>query len=214
MMPKKKNLLLLSVLLVLVHPLWAEDAEDTEKKTIKFRSPDGHFAFRYDKGEAGQQTDEKPEEVFNLIDARSGKVLMEVAKSDYDLGPSARFNMEVLWKPDAKAFALTGTFTKRGSDVTVFLWNGAGFRAVDLPKLEAEITEKAKRGKNFAKTTEINSQTANRWQKDGSLVVEVETREDGEDGSITATRTVVLGFDKSDKARVLKSSIKFAIEKD
>ena len=35
---------------------------------------------------------------------------------------------------------------------------------------------------------------------------------DGNDGSITATRTVVLGFDRSDKAKVLKSTIKFAVD--
>ena len=33
------------------------------------------------------------------------------------------------------------------------------------------------------------------------------------DGSITATRTAVLGFDRSNKAKVLKSRIKFAVEK-
>jgi len=34
----------------------------------------------------------------------------------------------------------------------------------------------------------------------------------GNDGSFTATRTVVLGFDRSDKARILKSTIKFETE--
>jgi len=36
---------------------------------------------------------------------------------------------------------------------------------------------------------------------------------DGNEGSITATRTVVLGFDRTDEAKVLKSTIKFAVEK-
>jgi hypothetical protein len=52
-----------------------------------------------------------------------------------------------------------------------------------------------------------------RWQKDGSLVVEIGNMVDGNEGSVTATRTVVLGFDRSDKAKVLKSTIKFAFEK-
>lgn len=60
-----------------------------------------------------------------------------------------------------------------------------------------------------------NSQSAKRWEKNGSLVVEIETILDGnEEGlSITANRTVVLGFDRSIKAKVLKSTIKFAAEK-
>jgi hypothetical protein len=32
--------------------------------------------------------------------------------------------------------------------------------------------------------------------------------------AITANRTVTLGFGRSEKARVLKSTIKFAVEKD
>jgi hypothetical protein len=193
----------------LIPPLWAQHAHDAAKK---FPSPDGKFAFRYDKNESGEETDEEAE-VFNLIDPRSGKVLLRVTESDPDLGPSGRFEMKVLWKPDSKAFAVTGTFTRRGSTVLVFVREGTEFRAVELPELEVEITEQAKQGKTFVKTTWINSQTAKRWQKDGSLVVDIETVEEGGYGSIRATRTVVLGFDKTDKARILQSSIKFAIEK-
>jgi len=43
--------------------------------------------------------------------------------------------------------------------------------------------------------------------------VEIENMIDGNDGSITATRTVVLSFDRSDTAKVRKSTIKFAVEK-
>jgi hypothetical protein len=43
--------------------------------------------------------------------------------------------------------------------------------------------------------------------------VEIENRVDGNEGSVTATRTVVLGFDRSDKANVRKSTIKFVVEK-
>ena len=53
---------------------------------------------------------------------------------------------------------------------------------------------------------ELNSQSAKRWQKDGSLVVEIENMVDANEGSVTATRTVVLGFVRSDKAKVLKST--------
>jgi hypothetical protein len=51
------------------------------------------------------------------------------------------------------------------------------------------------------------------WRKDGSLVVEIETMVDGDGSSVTAARTVVLGFDRSGKARILKSTIRFKEEK-
>jgi hypothetical protein len=204
-----KIVLALSLMTTFIPPLSGESDHDAKKK---FPSPDGKFAFQYGKGEAGEENDEEAE-VFNLIEARSGKMLLEVAKSDPDFGPSGRFEMEVLWRPDSKAFAVTATFNKRGSTLLVFVRKGTEFHAIDLPELEVEITDKARQGKTFAKTTEINSQSAKRWQKDGSLVAEIATQEDGGYGSIRATRTVVLVFDKIDKARVLKSTIKFAIKK-
>ena len=138
---------------------------------------------------------------------------MSVAESNPDLGPSSRFNMKVLWRPDSKAFALTATLWKRGSSVLVYVRTGSAFREIKLPKLEADSPEKVKRGKEFPHVAELNSQIAKQWQKDGSLLVEIENMVDGNDGSITATRTVVLGFDRSDKANVLKSKIKFVTEK-
>jgi len=121
----------------------------------------------------------------------------------------------VLWRPDSKAFALTALLWKRGSSVSVFVRDGSAFREIKLPDLVADVPDKVKRGKSFPHVSESNSQSAKRWQKDGSLVVEIETIVDGnEEGlSVTANRTVVLGFDRSDKAKVLKSTIKFAVEK-
>jgi hypothetical protein len=95
----------------------------------------------------------------------------------------------------------------------VYVRNGSTFRKIELPELEADIPEKVKGGKSFPHVTELNSQSAKRWQKDGSLVMEIENIVDGNEGSVTATRTVVLGFDRSDKAKVLKSTTKFAVEK-
>ena len=78
----------------------------------------------------------------------------------------------------------------------------------------ADITEKIKGGKSFPHVVELNSQSAKRWQKDGALIVEIESIQDGGgDGSITATRTVVLTFDLSDKAKIRKSTMKVAVEK-
>jgi hypothetical protein len=188
------------------HPLCGEDTEEGKKKTIEAPSPDGQFAFRYTAESDSQK------QTYDLID-EGGKVLMSVAESDPDLGPSARFNMEVLWRPDSKAFALTATLWKRGSNVEMYVRNGSTFRNIELPELVADIPKKVKGGKSFPHVNQLNSQSAKRWQKDGSLVVEIENMMDGNEGSVTATRTVVLGFDRSDKAKVLKSTTKFAVEK-
>lgn len=189
------------------HPLYGEDTEEGTKKTIEAPSPNGQFAFRY------TAESDSENQTYDLIDKGSGKVLMSVAESDPDLGPSARFNMEVLWRPDSKAFALTATLWKRGSNVDVYVRNASTFRKIELPELVADIPEKVKGGKSFPHVAELNSQSAKRWQKDGSLVAEIETVVDGNEGSVTATRTVVLGFDRSDKGKVLKSTIKFVVEK-
>lgn len=186
-----------------------EETEDTPKKTIEFPSPDGRFAFRY-----GGSTAEDEKQTYDLIEKASGKVVKTVAESDPDLGPSARFTMEqVLWRPDSKAFALTALLWKRGSSLFVFMRDGSVFREIKLPDLSIDIPEKAKKGKNFPHVNQLDSTSANGWQKDGSLLVEIETIVDGEGGSLTATRTVVLGFASPGKAKILKSTIKFAAEK-
>src|SRR5580700_6753992 len=106
----QRTLIVLSMVLACSHPLRGEDTEEGAKKTIEAPSPDEQFAFRY-----MAESDSK-KQTYDLIDVGSGKVLMSVAESDPELGPSARFKMEVLWRPDSKAFALTATLWKRGSD--------------------------------------------------------------------------------------------------
>ncbi len=204
----QRNLILLSILVTCFRPVCGEEREEGTKKTIEAPSPDGQFAFRY----TGKSDSEK--KTYDLLDNASGKVLMSVAESDPDLGPSARFNMDVLWRPDSKAFALTATLWKRGSSVAIYLRKGSTFREIKLPELVANIPEKVKGGKSFPHVAELNSQSATRWQKDGSLVVEIENMVDGNDGSITARRTVALGFDRPGKARILKSTIKYETETD
>jgi len=202
---------ILIVLLALVSPhlLRAQETDDARKKKIEFPSPDGRFAFRYsgDKSEDEVQT-------YDLIDKASRKVVTKVAESDPDAGPSMRFTMEkVLWRADSKAFAVIAFLWKRGSALIVFERDGSAFREIELPDLSIEIPEKAKHGKNFPHIVELDSAKAKRWQKDGSLVVEIETIVDGEGPTLTANRTVVLGFDHSAKAKILKSTTKFATEK-
>jgi hypothetical protein len=203
----------LIVLLVLVSRpglVRAEEKDEAPKKTIEFPSPDGRFAFRY-----GGSAAEDEKQTYDLIEKASGKVVKTVAESDPDLGPSARFTMEqVLWRPDSKAFALTAFLWKRGFSLFVFVRDGSVFREMKLPDLSIDIPEKAKKGKNFPHVNQLDSTSAKRWQKDGSLLVEIETIVDGEGGTLTATRTVLLGFGNSGKAKILKSTIKFAIEKE
>lgn len=212
------SLILFPILLSCSQPVGGEQPEEGSKPAIEAPSPDGKFAFRYTKDSKSNSDSDSDlgKQTYDLIDKESGKVLTSVAESDPDLGPSARFNIDgVLWKPDSTAFALTAMLWKRGSSVSVFIRDGSAFRKIDLPDLVAEVPDKVKRGKSFQHVSEMSSQSATRWQKDGSLVVVIETIIDGnEEGlSITANRTVVLGFGRSDKAKVLKSTIKFAVEK-
>jgi hypothetical protein len=202
---------ILIVLLALGSPklLRGEETDDARKKTLQFPSPDGRFAFRYSGGKLEDEV-----QTYDLIDKASRKVVTKVAESDPDGGPSMRFTMEnVLWRADSKAFALTAFLWKRGSALIVFERDGAAFREIELPDLSIEIPEKAKQGKNFPHVVELDSQSAKRWQSDGSLLVEIETIVDGEGPTLTANRTVVLGFDHSAKAKILKSTVKFSTEK-
>ena len=218
----QRSLILFPILLSCSHPACGEQPEEGSKQAIEAPSPDGKFAFRYTKDSKSNPDSELDSEsdlgkqTYDLIDKRSGKVLTSVAESDPDLGPRARFEIEkVLWRPDSEAFAVTALLWKRGSSVSVFVRDGSTFREIKLPDLVADVPDKVKRGKSFPHLSESNSQSAIRWQRDGSLVVEIETIVDGnEEGlSITASRTVVLRFDRSDTAKVLKSTIKFAVEK-
>ncbi len=210
------RLILFSLLLICSHPVCGEQQEKGSKQAIEALSPDGKFAFRYTKdSKSNPDSDSESDlgkQTYDLIDKKSGKVVTSVAESDPDLGPSARFNMTVLWRPDSKAFALTALLWKRGTSLSVFRQAGSTFREIKVPELVAEVPEKVKRGKDFSHVAGLDSQKATQWQKDGSLVVEIETMVDGEGGSITATRTVVLGFDRSEKARILKSTIKYETE--
>jgi hypothetical protein len=205
---------ILIALLVLVTPnvVRAEETDDKPKKKIEFPSPDGKFAFRYSGSKAEGEV-----QTYDLIDKASRKVVTKVAESDPDGGPSMRFTMEkVLWRADSKAFAVAAFLWKRATSLIVFVRDGSTFREIELPDLSIDIPKDAMKGKDFPHIVELDSATAKRWQKDGSLVVEIETIQDGgADGStLTANRTVVLGFDHSGKAKILKSTVKFATEKD
>lgn len=210
-MKHRRKILMAMLVLFSANVLCAEDTDETPKKTLEFPSPDGKLAFRYSK----KSGNEGETQTYDLIEKASGKVVTKVAESDPDPAPSARFAMEnVLWRPDSKAFALTAMFWKRGTSLSVFVRDGSTFREVKLPELLADIPEKEKKGKNFPHVMESNSQSATRWQKDGSLVAEIETMIDGDGGTLTALRTVTLGFNHFAKAKILKSTVKFAIKNE
>jgi hypothetical protein len=171
--------------------------------SIESPSPDGKFAFRISYGEDLRTID--------LIDAKSEKVVFHVADTN-----ESQTYWHVLWAPDSKRFALMTRLGHPIQGVSVYAKSDDTFHEIKLPELpEAKIPEKLKHGKKFPHIAGLDWQEAKEWNSDGSLVVNIDTMIDGgDDGSLRATRTVVLGFDKSGKARIVKSTIKYAAEKD
>ena len=175
---------------------------------IESPSPDGRFAF---------VTTEKPDQrAFNLIEKESGKVLLRVAQSEED---SDRLNLWFCGLPIHNDSLSKVLRQFRNGQVPLRFTFGvairfAKYKCPELP--EANIPEKLKRGRNFQHVSALNYASAVRWQKDGSLVVEIESGIDGEasGASLSATRTVLLGFGRSGKARILKSTIKYETRND
>ena len=60
----------------------------------------------------------------------------------------------------------------------------------------------------------INWEEAEKWNKDGSLLVTIDNTVDGAGHTASAVRTVLLGFDQSGKAKILKSSVKYESRND
>jgi hypothetical protein len=179
----------------------AGEAGDTNEN-IDWPSPDGKFAFR--------TSYEEDLHTIDLIDRKSGKKLQRIGEED-----SSQAYWHLLWAPDSNRFALMTRLGHPIQAVDVYFRSGGTFRKIELPDLpEANIPEKLKNGKKFPHFANLNWQEAKEWKKDGSLVVTIDTMIDGDGSSITATRTVVLGFDRSGTARVAKSTIKYKTETD
>ena len=185
------RLLILSLIFVAGTFAQAEDDTSTE-----FPSPDGRFAFRT------TRTDDAHEAV--LIETKTGKVVQSVAKSD-----EGRFTVSALWSRDGKHFALMVSTSRLSSSVEVFTRDGATFRKVPLPEVaEPKIPKKYDNEKRVWHWAAIDYRHPVRWTKSGSLVVECETTNDGNNSYITATRTVVFGFDRAGKAKILSNENK------
>jgi hypothetical protein len=168
---------------------------------VQWPSPDGKFAFVTSYGEDLHTID--------LVDKKSGKKLQRIDEEDSEM-----VYWHVLWAPDSKRLALMTRSGHPIQGIDIYFRNGHKFRKIDLPELpEANIPDKLKHGKSFPHFANLNWQEAEEWKKDGSLVVTIETMIDGGDGgSIDATRTVVLKFDKGGKVRIAKSTIKYETE--
>jgi hypothetical protein len=169
---------------------------------VDWPSPDGKFAFVASYGEDVHS--------FDLIDKQSGAKLQRIDEQD-----STLVYWHVLWANDSNRFALMTRSGHPIQGVGVYRRSGETFQRVELPDLPAaDIPEKLKHGRNFPHVATLDWQEATKWKKDGSLVVTVDTMIDGAGTSITATRTVLLGFDQTGKARVVKSTIKYQTARD
>src|SRR5262245_23690206 len=137
----QRSLIVLSGLTIWFHPVCGQEKEEDSRNSIEAPSPDGKYAFRYTEDPKSDPDLDRKKETYDLVDKKSGKVLTSVAESDPELGPSARFNITPLWRPDSKAFALTAFLWKRGTTLSVFRWEGSAFRGINLPELEVEVTD-------------------------------------------------------------------------
>jgi hypothetical protein len=179
-------------------------AENSNAKVkVDWPSPDGKFAFRTSYAEYLRTID--------LIDNKSGKKLQQIDQVDM-----SSVYYDVLWAPDSQRFALMTRVGHPNQGVDVYFRSGGEFRKIELadqlPK--ADIPDKLRRGKEFPHVASNNWQQAEAWNKDGSLVVTIDTTIDGAGSSIEAKRTVALTFDRAGKVKILKSSIKYETEND
>lgn len=183
--------------------LRAAEKEDKVQTNIKSPSPDGQFAF-LEKVPVGFER----EGTVDLIERKSGTVLLRVEEE-------IRVGWSALWAADSSRVVVTSRVGHAVQGIDVYLRKGNAFRQVKLPEPElvAKIPEKMKRGREFPYVAASNYTTVEKWNRDGSLPMEIETTIDGAGTIITATRSVVLGFDRAGKATVLKSSIAFKTEK-
>ena len=172
------------------------------KGSIDWPSPDGKFAFL--------AVSDEHLHTIDLIDKTSQKKLQRIGEED-----SSQASWHVLWAPDSNRFALMTRLGHPIQGVDIYSRADGTYQKIDLPDLpEANIPERLKHGRKFPHFANLNWQEAREWKKDGSLVVTIDTTVDGEGRSITATRTIVLGFDRAGKARIVESTIKYKTETD
>lgn len=193
----------LAILAALAVPVGAQETDYSPSKTIESPSPDGRFAF------LASYTREK--RTLDLIEKESGKVLLRVGESEEG---SNRLESEALWAPDSKRVALWVSIYRREADLSVYFREGDTFREIKLPALPAaKLPKKVENDKkHFWHVAESDWATPVKWLKDGSLVVESESVIDGGGNTATAKRTTILGFDRSGRARIVKSTQEVTVD--
>lgn len=177
----------------------ATEPNSQPEKSVGGISPNKQFAFL----ETYNSDDSRN---LDLIEQKTGKILARV--SDEEKG------WHVLWSPDSRRFALMTRLGHPIQVLDVYVRHGDDFRRIKLPVTEAKIPSKITRGKPHPHVANLNWTGGERWNKDGSLVVTIETMFDGAGESVEATRTVVLAIDRSPKARIVKSTIKYKREEE
>ena len=177
------------------------DKEDDTTKEVEFPAPDGKFAFLIGHGEYQQTID--------LIDKKTENVLQHIADDDM-----SSVSYKVLWAPDSKRFALMTRAGHPNQDVTVYLLKGDKFQEIKIPDLTVDIPARIREGKQHPHVANNNWQEAEKWNKDGSLRLTIDNTIDGAGHTASATRTVLLGFDKSGKPKILKSTVKYESSND
>lgn len=177
------------------------DADETTEEEAHLVSPDGKFSFLIDYGEDQKKID--------LIDKKTKKVLQHIADDDM-----SSVTYRVLWAPDSKRFALMTRAGHPNQDVRVYFLKGDKFQKIKIPELTVDIPKKVLAGKEHPHVATNNWQEAEEWKKDGSLLLTIDNTIDGAGHTASAVRTVLLGFDKSNKPRILKSTVKYESRND
>jgi len=177
------------------------ETEDDTTKEVDFPSPDEKFAFQIGHGEYQQTID--------LIDKKTEKVLQHIADDDM-----SSVSYKVLWAPDSKRFALMTRAGHPNQDVMVYFLKADKFQKITIPDLTVEIPARIRAGKQHPHVATNNWQQAEKWNKDGSLLLTIDNTIDGAGHTASAVRTVLLGFDKSGKPKILKSTVKYESTND
>jgi hypothetical protein len=172
------------------------NTEDDATKEAEFPSPDEKFSFLIGRGEDQQTID--------LIDKKTEKVFQRIADD-----AMSSVSYKVLWAPDSKRFALMTRTGHPNQDVRVYFLKGDKFQDIKIPDLTVEIPARITAGKDHPHVAANNWQQAKKWNRDGSLLLTIDNTIDGAGHTAGATRTVLLGFDKSGKPKILKSRVKY-----
>jgi hypothetical protein len=179
-----------------------ETTSDDASEEARSVSPDGKFALL-----VGRNDEDEP--FIDLIDKKTQKLLQHIDNSEM-----GSVSYSVLWAPDSKRFALMTRAGHPNQDVRVYFLKGNKFQEIKIPDLEVAIPAKIRAGKEHPHVAMNNWQQAAKWNKDGSLLIVIDNMIDGAGHTASAERTVLLGFDKSNKAKILKSTVKYESKND